>query len=548
MLDYGLERGKDILRYSLRELQAVAIEIDNTNVDDALSYFGRQEDVDAVRDKMIDRFATGVYKDETGFEFFTKVAQSEMIDNGLYESITSGLGPRVISSLANLFTLPTQSWDWLGANGQRNEEVTARISAIREHGQFQASITAADEIAVAVNRGPLMIASQGGGLRYMPFSPSCMYALYHAEVIEDGQVRGVDYTDIEDATVVIVQVSEKRDGNVSNVNEAAFLAIFGRSEEFPNGRYVSYLATDYDDIPDVGNEKAYDYLGPDGKPANPLSLYANQNPDRTVPEYPFVIFKGGYEMSSDTLLPVTTSLWESCLEVDVAFSRLLKDSLRSARGTTKFRNPDGDPIPPSLEGDVVMNGDNQDMEFLGRDASNSVSALNVVRQLARSVAEGFSVPGYQVMAETTSIPESGVALTIRTQPLIDFRDRRVELNRPEVRRLHEIEKALIDFHDLGEPIPEDVDQVWIPGRYIIPESKLDRVNRLSIALDQDLVDYVRAVRDYHDFSTDEEAMAFIDMMEKRKEQYPKPSEERAKELQSSGGFFGDTGEEVDDDA
>jgi len=548
MLDYGLERGKDILRFSLRELQAVSIEIDNINVDDALSYFGRQEDVKAVRDKMVDRFATGVYKDETGFEFFIKAAESEMIDAGLYESVTSGLGPRVVASLANLFTLPTQSWDWVGPDSVRNEEVTARMVAIREHGQFQEGITKADQIAVSVNTGPLMIASQGGTLRYMPFSPSCMYAMYHDEVYEEGQLRGVDYTDIEDATVVIVQVSQKRDSNVSNPNEAAFLAIFGRSEEYPNGRYVSYLATDYDEIPDVGNEKAYDYVGPDGNPANPLSLYANQNPDRYIPEYPFVIFRGGYDLTTDTLLPVTTSLWESCLEVDVAFSRLLKDSLRSARGTTVFRNPDGDPLPPSLEGDVVMSGDNQTMEFLGRDASNSVSALNVVRQLARSVAEGFSVPGYQVMSETTSIPESGVALTIRTQPLIDFRDRRVEMNKSAVRRLFEIEKALIAFHGLDEPISEDVSQVWIPGRYIIPEAKIDRVNRLSIALDKDLIDYVRAVRDYHDFSTDEEAMGFIDMMEERKADYPKPSEERAKELQSSGGFFGDSGEEVDDDA
>jgi len=550
MIDYGLQRGRDIVRQSLQELRAMSLEIDNANVDDALSYFGRQEDHQAVRDKMIERFAVGITKTSStsGYETYSKSRLEEQIQQGEYEVLTSGVGPQVISSLANLFTLQTQSWDWVDSleSKERNEAVVAMIKGYRENGQFQENVTRADQIAVAVDSGPLMVSWQGGGLRYMALSPSCMYAIYHDEIVDEGIARGVDYTDLEDATVVIIRVSDTRSAESFDPSRGSYLAIFGRSEDYPNGRNVYYTANNYRDIPAVGNPDAIEYYGPDGGVANPLSLLANKHPNRYIPEYPFIILRGGYNLNADTLLPVTTSLWESCLEIDLAFSRLLKDSLNAAKGVMVITSESGDPLPRSLEAYIALHGD-QSAEVIGRDAGNAVSAMNVVRQLARSVAEGFHVPGYQVMAESTSIPESGVALTIRTQPLIDHRERRVEMNRMAVGRLFEIEKGLHELHSGKKPVSDKVRQIWVPGRYVIPESRIDKANRLEVAMRNGMVDYVRAVRDYHDFSTDEEAMAFIDEMEARKTDYPAPGAGRLPEpvglTQDGDPFLGDNGED-----
>lgn len=534
MLDYGLRRSKDLIRQSLIDVRALSLETQTSVVDDALAYFGRQNDHDAVLDKLEDRFGYGVRKDEEGgFETYAREGIIFKIQQGEYETLTGGIGPRIVSATANLFTQKTQAWDWVkGEDSEGNpipaDDVAEKIQQLRHDGGFFNEIIKADTISCSVESGPMLTSWQGGGLRYNAFSPACLYAIFQDEILDDGEPRGVDYTDIEDATVVIIQLARSTDGRIANASDNAYMAFFGRSDQYPYGRFVQYVANNYYDIPEVGEYGAVDYPGPGPKgEGNPLSILATQV-SRYVPEYPVIILNGGITITDDTLVPVTTSLWENCVELDVGLSRLLKDVLNAARGKDVVTSDSGEPLPVSLEAFVSLHN-TQSLQVLGRDASHSQVALEVLKDMSRSIAEGYNVPGYQVFQSSDTFPEAGVALHIRTRPLIDFREKRIKKNEVMIARQFEIERSLHEFHS-GEPaIPDDVKQVWGPGRYIVPESEAEKAERLQKAQKARYISYVRAVRDYHDFPTDKDAEAYIELMEQQDSKHPAPGAGRLAE-------------------
>ncbi len=527
MINSLIDRNKKVIRDAISDIQSADNEARGEAVDAALDYFERKTDHADIRGKMKQRFAKGITKTEgdAGYETYSRDDVEAAIDAEFYEVIPSGIGNKIIDALATLFTNETQSWNWINEadNGAvKNDDVAQAIQEHREAGNFDVAMASADSIAVAIDSGPVLIRWHGGHLKYKPFSPACLYAKYSESgtIIDDGEERGVDYTDLEDATVVVVKLSETSGGTSSDAENSQFIAFFGRSEKYPNGRQVVYRSKEWDEWPsEIGpgdtvlNKKEY----------NPLSALANSNSGYIGGEYPIIILKGGITITPETFAPTNTSLYESCIEIDLAYSRVLKDALNASRGKDIITSPLGEPLPRSLEGAIALNGQ-QTFDIRGRQAVESVNTMIVVEGDSKTVAGGFGVPGYMVVNDGATTPQAGIALAIRTAPLIEQRDKRIKHNRTEVRKLYHIERGLIEIHS-GSGLPEAL-QVWNPGRVIIPQTEKEKTENITAAMDKKLMSYVRGVRDFYNLPDDEAAEKMIELIEKQSTENPPPGNRR----------------------
>jgi hypothetical protein len=521
MADQFIDTDREIIRQSLDEGDIASVENTNPRVNNALDYFERDDDHKHVRAKMKTRGAIGIKKKEgeAGYETYTKQRTSQMIESGEMEVITSGTGAKILGTLSSLFTNPTQSWTYLSEDDEPlEEEDVAELFAHREAGGFETSLPQADWISNAVGTGPLLLSWSSGHLTYNPFSPACLYAKYHDFISDNSEPRGVNYKDLEDATVVVVETNAVLDTTAS-ATEAQFIAFFGRSTDYPYGRMVQYKADAWDGWPDANDPNAIDYRLDSGEIANPLSWLAATG-EGTGVEYPIIMIDGGISVTHQQIAPVSTSLFENCLEIDVAFSRLLKDSLENALGTKAIKSGMTTHLPRTLSGAVHLM-DDQEMQIHFVPNSNADIAFKITKEQARAIAESHGVPGYIIISEAGALPESGIALAIRTQPLIQNRNTRISLNKTPVAKMFDIERGLYQFHR-NEPLLPGTRQVWNPGRFIMPENELDKLNRLSTALDKRAISYVRYIRDLHNLATDDDAVDYIEEMARQDAEFPAP--------------------------
>lgn len=503
----------DLIRLSAAAAQENYEDILESSVDDILGYLSRRTDVSTIRDAMRARFAVGIAKNEAGYEFYSKSIIGTAIDGGLYESVSSGIGNKIINELANLFNLPTQSYAFISPDGEAVEEVAEIINKNRELGNFDIEMILADRISSAIETAPLLIQIAGDRLSYRAFSPACIYPIFAKQILDNGVLRGVDALDIEDATAVVIKLAGTNDYSTDN----EYLAIFGRSEELPYGRYVQFTAKNWKNIPRVGDPSAVDYLI-DGNPANPLSFMAAKNPDREIPEYPIIFIRGGHSLSREKLIEINSSLYDAAVEIDLGYSRILKDSLSNSTGVKILKSDLGTPLPRSLEGTVVL-GQGQTIEMLTSNNSACDSALAVITQISKAVAEGFSVPGYSVTQDGQA--QSGISIYLQMAPLVKHRDYRIKLNTPAVNKIFLLEKNLLEF--LTGKNFGDVKQIWNPGAISMPETETEKVARLKAALDAKLISYVKAVREFYSLATDADAIAMIEQIRQQEEEYPVPT-------------------------
>jgi len=529
-------RNRDILRQAWGEFRQKNAEIEDANVDSALSYFSRLTDHDEVLDSIQKRYATGIRRpdptktDGGAYETYTKQGASITIESGS-EKVTSGVGHRICTELADLHTNPTTYYDYVtiteGEDGTKeevpSEDTEKLITTQRYAGGYWTETPNADYISVAVESGPLFVSFVGGHLQYKAFSPSCLHAIYGDTIVDNGEERAPDYTDLEDAVVVVLELNNGSQTNTTAADQQQYLAIFGRSETYQFGRSVTYTASKWDSIPDIGTQGSVDWRTKGGEIANPLSWYAAKSKLDSAVEYPIAIMRGGLTIINDKLLPTSTSLFENCKEIDLAMSRILHCSLLSARGTNAVLNERGAPLPETLEGNIALqNG--QTIVTLDQPVANSVGAMEILVQVAKSVAEGYSVPGYHILSSAgATTPESGVALYIRTQPLIEHRDRREKVNAHAVQKIWEIEKGLYEVHTGKALAGPGVVQVWHPGRYTMPESQIDKTTRIQAALDAGLMSYPSAIMELHNLPNMTVAKARIDEMNADNAEYPPPS-------------------------
>ena len=518
-----------LFRKVFEELNIATITTNEKVVDGMLAYFQRRKDHDQIREAVKTRFGVGIKqaKDPKNKNATTETYVKEnfdiKVDSGMTETVSAGFGPKVVSGLASMFTEPGQRYGLIHEDEEKDlKDAEELLQEHRENGGHSSAMTSSDKRSVQVGSAGALVGFSGGYLSYQVISPSDVRAYYAATIIDEDEVRATNKKDIEDATAIVIRL-----GQIDQMTWR-YLAIFGRSDAYPKGRYVTYEATpEQTAIPKPGddNDNMVEYMI-DGELANPLSYWADKHPDEIIPEYPLAIIDGGVTESGD-LMPVSTSLYNDSIGFDVSGSHLSEVSSDAARGTTVItRNEQAAmmPLPRTLVGQISLSI-GQKVEHISHDAGESVSAMDVRTKLQTEVAAGFSVPDYMVSSEDHAIEaSSGIALEVKSRPLKKQRDHRIDKNRPAIKRLFGIEKALIGLF-VGDTDPVvslllDCKQTWEPGELRLPENKKEAADRI-IALKKDgVMDEIGAIREYYQLPTDAEAIEMYNTMKDRRAEFP----------------------------
>lgn len=509
-----------------------------------LGYFGRINDRAQIRNAVIQRFGTGVkkVKDATGvtWETYTKDGFEQRAINGHIEIVGVGLGHNIVSATATMFTEPGQQFSIVSADGEEMTDVAEWLADFRADSQYIEGMIQVDEESMQMGVGCLWPDFYEGLLRYRTVDPGKMKVRYDTSIESNGETRPVNYQDIEDSTCVIIET-----GTIDD-QKKTYTAVFGRSYTYPNGRHVSYTSgADGKDVPDVGSPAIYEWRNTAGEIANPLSQYANDNPDIDLPEYPFVLFYGGH-VRRDRLFPLSASLLEESLEADVTASHLRATANDNARGTLALNRDQmaaASPLPDHLYGEVSLEP-GQTIERVDADVNGTKIGWEILREETVASAAGYGVPDYMVSSEDHTVEaSSGVALKIRTGPLIKFRDKRIAINTPSVGKVFEIEKALIAMFADGEEDLirklETAGQLWDAGEQDLPEEMSDVVETAETLYERGIYDDIEYIRVVYRLPTEAEAIAKYEELKARSEKYPPIKEEEVDDVGFGAGQMSD---------
>lgn len=513
MIEYQLNKNRTIIRQALEQARDAYIDAENDLIDDSINYMQGKGCTDILRTAIKNRYARFIDKnEETGdWEFLTDHQTGKALDGGFYEMINSGIDRKIVKA-QQIFGNPTSYMEFSAGEGDESDytQIEAVINSYRNAGNYKLALQAADNISCCVESGPMLFYYDSGRLHYKPFSPRCLHFTYPDYVVDNGDKRAPQYDSIEDAARVVIELNTLLD--TSRSDQRQYLAIYGRSEKYLLGRWVTYYANKWSDVPEV-DKGGFDWRVTEGQysgePANPLSLLAATSDNDVGIEYPLVIFSGGNTITSDTPMPVSTALHENVLELDIALSRTLKDVLVNGRGRSIITNNSTMPLPRFTE-DCVVLSQGQTFHFQPGDGASNIAALEVTKNIARAFAEGRSVPGYQLFMESGGQPEAGIALYLKLQPLREHWDHRAEVNQSNMDRLWEIERRLLEVHKGEALTAPEVRQIWHPGRFVYPESFTDKYNRLWLAFKDGNMSYPRFVMELYDLPTIAAAKARID--------------------------------------
>jgi hypothetical protein len=460
----------------------------------------------------------------------------DAIDAQRYEAFPTNFCRRMVKTKGSLFTSDSQVWS-VTIPGEEDEQVTEedaeeeidteeRPSAsdtaqtlwmeYREKGQANLKLIRADRLSVLMRVSAIYMTWRSRRIAYDVLSAFNMFFLFNETLEDDGEVRPVVTTELEDATAFIVEsirVAPKGEdsSNNSSTQKRRFTAWVGRTEKFPVGRLLSYEETDWADIPEPG---AANILFEDER-GNPFTEWMNDHQDEDSIEYPVALFFGTDAGEAEDLLPTEgIGLAETCVEIDLFTSRAMTASLDAAVGlqvnTTEKEITHQNPYP-NIKVGQWMGAPGQKTEFKTNGAEHSLKAMENLFNVAQFLAENHDVPGYMVTPDSVSAPESGIALAIRTMPMQDDRQERATQAKSSVQRMFEIEKRLTDIYaDPGMKIPLAAELSWNPGQLELPESETERIANIKAKEDAKYIDHVEGVRQANQLETREEAEAIIE--------------------------------------
>ena len=506
-----------------RQPKGTWVEPDSQLTSRVLGYFGRTSDRYQIENALIARFGQGIKTEKTATgsvrETYDVNSFKERVAAGQVEVVSSGFGHNLTTATANMFTEPGLKFSLTGPG-----DITKTVeffNEFREASQFLDGMVTADKESFELGCSVLWMEFLGGLIKYRTIDPGKMKVCFD-ELIDDdeGETRPVNYLDLEDATCVVVET-----GSVDGIMKS-YLAVFGRSIDYPLGRYVSYQSSgDGKEIPEVGDEGTFDWRTPDtNEPANPLSLYAEEHPDLSLPEYPFVIFYGGH-VRRDRLFPISSTILEEALEADVTASHLRGISNDHARGARVIERTDlaaGKPLPRNLYGNVSLEP-GQKLVAVDGNASAVEIAWKLLKEGGVATAQGYGVPDFYVSSEDhTFEASSGVALKVRSTPLIRFRAERINMNRPSVDKVFLIERSLIALfsNDPEADRLEQCDQSWEPGALSFPEDAAVQVANVKELVSMGVYDTIEAMRVIYQLPSEQEAIEKYEALKKRAEKYP----------------------------
>ena len=465
-----------------------------------------------------------------GYQTYTHLDFEAALREGQIEMVCVRTYRRIVESTATLFSQQDAAWTFTEpgtdeegapAHVPVDPALMAPLLSMRERGRFQVGMVRADRVAVGLGSCGVRPMVRSGRLVYEATPPQCIRVGYGTEIIDgDGdkaERRATDPADLEDATVIAIRLPDGGDERTED-RRPRWIAYMGRSEAYPDGRCVEYSADEWYSIPEPGRAGII-YEHPAG---NPLTALQNRVGVDACPfEYPLVAILGT-DASSVTPFPLHgLSLYSASQEIDAAWSRILNCSLEAAAKIRVVTRTDAGSteLPKSLSGSVALLP-GQSLDVIGPSATDVQASSDILRSLTRTIAEAWSVPGYLVSDDDAASPESGVALAIRSQPMIAHRGSREMLNRDAVERLFTLERCLLWAAHGKEPWPASIEQSWYPGRVQLPRNEKEHLEQLKLGIEIGVIDRVDAVQEYHQFATTEEAQAYAEDIAKRSREVP----------------------------
>jgi hypothetical protein len=495
--------------------------------DDICRYFAREDNAEhaQIQDGILARYGKGV-KATTDplsgktFESYTKGDFKEALENGQVEKLAMGFGRKIADARGNLFSEP-QNRFILSHETADIEDIDKKLGEHRRKGHFKNALVGADIRSNQIGSAAILVRWLGGHLDYQIVLPQHIRAFFADTIMDNGISRSTESMEIEDASVIVIKLATL----TAQLNR--YLAIVGRSDQDPWGRYVIFRSRvgNYVPFPGAGEiETEYEISG---KRANPLSYLAAQNPDLVIPEYPLIPIHGGI-CSSNILFPVTTSLYENCLEISIAGSHLLgrgQDALTGDLFITATEAAKTNPLPRSLRG-VASLLPGQDAKKFNGDGASVTAVSEVLEQLMIHAAASYSVPDYMIVSKDhTFDAASGEALKVKARGLINDRHRRIDQHVTQIDWLFQIEKCFLELFDqsIGQSeittLRECV-QTWDPGPFYVPEDKTQLVNRLNNLKDRGLISSIGYLREYYQLGSDAEAIAVYETIKQQITDFP----------------------------
>jgi len=515
----------DIVRQVLTDLNVMALAADVQIVSEMNAYYERRSDHSQIREEIKTVYGQGI-KQQTDpeanktTEMYVKTGFTEQVDAGTVQAITVGFAPKVTNALATMFTEKGQKFTLVTDVEKDLKEAEKELFKQRKNGGFTRYLTDADKKSIRNGSCAVLVEYARDNLTYEVYTRDKIQPYYAQYVMEDGQPRAADTTKLEDASVIIIKNSQV------DVGKWNYLAIFGRSDIYPDGRYVQFQSTDNTtEVPQPYTDGAIE-AEIDGVMCNPLSKYANHNPDERIPEYPIAVIYGG-TTDGDEAMPISTSLYEDSLTFDVECSHILGTSSDAARGTNVFKRTEegtGKSLPRQVTANMALEA-GIDFEHVSHDPQASKLGLENIKDLMVELASGYSVPDYMVTSEDHAIEAaSGISLQVKTRPLKKERESRIELNSPSVNKIYQIESAFIflfsDADDSVKKLLVEAEQLWDAGELKLPENKKEVAERIVILKKEGVFDEIAAIREWHQFSSDAEAIAMYEKMKARAKEFP----------------------------
>lgn len=518
----------DLIRQILDESRISAALTNENIIDEINAYFERQTDRDEVRSAIKARYGVGITREddpasaENPYQVYAKGEFNAMVDSGLIEAISIGWGQKIISALATLFTEKGQRYDLVSDTDTDTDTTDSQtyMSDIRERGGYDSSIVDADRKSIQCGAGAVFVTAKHGGLKYQVLTPADVRFYWPISIIDhEGNKWLPDYTDAEDAYAITIRLS------MIDQSKFVYLAIFGRSEDWPEGRWCEYTGSPNDmNLPTLGQKDSDDFMI-DGAPANPLSYQANRiDSDDRSPDYPISIITG-QTSSRATPMPTYTTLYQDDKEFTLTASHLLSKT-NTESGTTKVLSVGHDgvanPLPKTLDGAITLLP-GQSMEPIPGDCENVKAGYETLNMEEVEAAAAYSVPDYMMASDDSMYgAESGIALQVKTRPLVKERQRRERANREAVIKIFDIEKALLNLH---YDRPEDkallnLSLEWSAGNLEMPENKKEKAERIISLIKSGVYDTIAGIRELNNFASDGEAEEEYEKMRARSKKFP----------------------------
>jgi hypothetical protein len=457
------------------------------------------------------RYCRRITKDKDGNTYSADPtpATQAAVDANLFEIIVLETMNKIIREVADLNT--DTEYAYASEDGEELDEFAADMQQARADGDYLLKLGRVDELSVATGSSGMLIQVLGSKLDYQPLASSQIKIVFADQIMDGDTWRPTNTLDIEEASIVVVELSESK----NNAKDRVFVAIFPRSEMYPKGRMVKYEGTDWAAIPNVGHADANDHMDSAEEVANPLTVLQNDSKDWTRPEIPVVLWRGTTNGIGKELLPTSEVLFQQDKEINLSACRALTAGIKSATGVIVLNTEvGGSPVMPDqvAEGITQLKA-GQSLNILSVPAINADRLMASIESIIAFLSESFGVPNYKLTINNNLAAMSGEALIQLNRTEMEMRQRRADINRGNVDRIFNIEMALAAIDNDDQTFGNRIKQAWIVGSEGVIKSDLvviEETERLKAVKAIDERGVVRALIPEFTDATDEAIDEYLD--------------------------------------